>query len=182
MILYIGAYGMTILRLTTSAFMLFLSIVFVSIILRIFITKINIIKTSLIAAGCIILTLGTINVNKVCAKYNYEQYVNKNLKTIDVAAIYQLGDEGIPYIIKLTKDNDETISLQAKEYLAKAYYYDYFDGLNDKTNLKKLKQNQKYKELKYFTIPKKNAYDELYNYIEKNPDFIKIIEILAEGI
>ena len=51
-LLYIDAYGMTVRRVTTSAFMVFLAIVFVSVILRIYIRKINIVKIGLVAAGC----------------------------------------------------------------------------------------------------------------------------------
>ncbi|MBE6786925.1 MAG: DUF4173 domain-containing protein [Ruminococcaceae bacterium] len=174
MVLYINAYGMTVLRLTTSAFMLFLSIVFISIILRIYITKINIIKTALITAGCIILVLGVVNVNSVCAKYNYESYINGKLKTIDVNALYNLGDEGIPYIIKLTKSKDAEILQTSEEYLTQAYLFDYFDNMLDIKDytLKELKQNQRYNGFSYFSLPKSKAYNQLYKFAQENPDFI----------
>jgi len=41
MILYINRFGMTQLRITTSAFMIFLTIVFVSVIIRLFISIIS---------------------------------------------------------------------------------------------------------------------------------------------
>lgn len=174
MVLYINAYGMTVLRLTTSTFMVFLSVVFFSVILRIYFTKINIIKTALITAGCIILILGTVNVNSVCAKYNYESFINKKLSTIDVEALYNLGDEGIPYIIKLTGDKDTSIAKQAEEYLFLAYFCDYFDNMTEIENytVKELKQNQKYKGFSYFSLPKDKAYKELYAFSKQNPDFI----------
>ena len=99
MLLYIDTYGMTVLRLTTSAFMVFLAVVFLSAVLRIYFAKINVVKTALITASCVILLLGTVNVNAVCAKYNYEAYKTQKLKTIDVEALYGLGDEGIPYLL-----------------------------------------------------------------------------------
>ncbi len=173
MVLYISAYGMTVLRLTTSAFMLFLGVVFISVILRIYVTKINIIKTALLAAGLIVLVLGTVNVNAVCARYNYDSYYSGRLKSIDIEAIYELGDEGIPYIVRLAESNDTEISNQAKKYLAKAYINDYFENMPSTKGFEAddLKNNQKDNSFEHFSIPKSAAYDVLYDYIEKNPDF-----------
>ncbi|MBQ8204133.1 MAG: DUF4173 domain-containing protein [Clostridia bacterium] len=173
MVLYIDAYGMTVLRLTTSAFMLFLAITFISAILRIYTTKINIIKTALITAGCITLILGVTNVNAVCAKYNYEAYRLNKLETIDIEAIYDLGDEGIPYIVKLGASKDKDVAIEAQQYLAKAYLYDYFDNMEsaDFFLVEELRENQKDKGFERFSIPKSKAYDMLYKFIEKNPQF-----------
>jgi hypothetical protein len=121
------------------------------------------------------MTLGTINVNSVCAHYNYESYINGRLNTIDISAIYELGDEGIPYIIKLTEHEDIAVSCKAMEYLTEAYLYDYFSDLDtvQDITIDTLSKNQNNKGFKYFSIPKKKAYDELYKFFENNPDFIK---------
>ncbi len=173
MALYIDAYGMTVLRVTTSAFMLFLGIVFIAVILRIYINKINIVKTALIAAGCIVLMLGTANVNAVCAKYNYEAYKSKELKTVDIEALYDLGDEGIPYVVRLACSDNKDDAYEAQEYLLKAYMSDYFDDMYyaEGFGVEELKQNQKHKGFSHFSIPKSRAYSELYKFIESNPEF-----------
>ena len=173
MVLYIGEYGMTVRRVTTSAFMLFLSVVFIAVIFRIYINKINIVKTAMIAAGIIVLVLGTANVNSVCARYNYEAYKEKTLKSIDVEAMYNLGDEGIPYIVRLACSKNKDVSQEAQRYLAEAYLYDYFDDMEtvSKFSVEDLKKNQKHKGFSYFNIPKATAYDELYKLIENNPQF-----------
>jgi len=182
MILYINAYGMTALRLTTSSFMLFLAIVFISVMLRIYISKINIIKTGLIAAGCILLLLGTVNVNYVCAGYNYEAYQNKKLNTIDVEALYQLGDEGIPYIVKLASSNDVIVSSEAQTHLREAYLYDYFDNMENAVSftVDELKENKKTKGVECYMIPKHRAYHSLYEYIEDNPWFALSCQTYSE--
>lgn len=182
MVLYIDAYGMTVPRLTTSAFMLFLGVVFISVILRIYITKINIIKTALIAAGCIVLVLGTANVNAICAKYNYESYKTKKLDTIDIGALYDLGDEGIPYIVKLACSKEEDIAHEAQRYLAEAYLYDYFDDMQyaEDFTVDDLKQNQKIKGFERLSIPKAKAYDKLYEFIENNPRFSSMCQLYFE--
>jgi len=173
MALYIGVYGMTVLRLTTSAFMIFLAVIFISVILRIFLTKINIVKIALIAAGGILLVLGTVNVNAVCAKYNYENYVSGQLDSIDVNALYELGDEGIPYLVKLAGEEKSSVSANAKNYLAEAFVYDYFDGVEKSSDLtvSSLINKEKEKGFESFSIPKMIAYNSLYTFLEENPDF-----------
>lgn len=182
MVLYINAYGMTILRITTSSFMLFLSIVFISVILKIYIKKINIIKTALIAAGCIILVLGTVNVNSVCARYNYENYKSGALKTIDINELYELGYEGIPYIVELCSDENFDIAYEAKSYLANAYLYDYFDNMEEKQNItiEELKNNEKNTGFERFNMPKEKAYKSLYKYIEDDTYFASICKSYLE--
>lgn len=174
MVLYINEYGMTVLRITTSAFMLFLAALVITVILRIYIVKINIVKTALIAAGVVVMLLGVSNVNAVCAKYNYDNFINGKLKSIDVEAMYNLGDEGIPYITQLAYSENGVISREAKECLAQAYIYDYFDGTGydaQDFSIDDLTKNQKDKGFERFSIPKAAAYSELYEYIEKNTDF-----------
>ncbi len=173
MVLYIGTYGMTVLRLTTSAFMVFLAVVFLSVILRIYCTKINIVKTALITAGCVILVLGACNVNAVCAKYNYESYMSGKLDSIDVSALYYLGDEGIPYLTELAYDEEEDVALRAQEYLAEAYIYDYFEDMDDLESftVDMLKQRRRTVGFGHYSIPKAKAYDALYKFLEDNPTF-----------
>ncbi len=173
MVLYIEAYGMTVLRITTSAFMLFLAVVFVSAILRIYITGVNIVKTALATAGSIVLLLGVLNVNAVCARYNYESYIRGRLETVDVYALYSLGDEGIPYVVKLADDSDPNVSFEAKRYLADAYIYDYFEDMQDAEyfTAHDLRKQRKDKGFARFSLPKAEAYESLYEYIEENPDF-----------
>ena len=184
MVLYIDAYGMTVLRITTSAFMLLLAIVFIAVILRIYINKINVVKTALIASGCIILVLGTVNVNHVCAKYNYEAYKSKKLDTIDVEALYNLGDEGIPYVVKIACSKDAQAAQEAQKYLAEAYLYDYFDNMQDAQDftVEDLQKNQKRKGFERFSIPKTNAYDALYKLIENNPQFASRCQSFFEDV
>ncbi len=173
MVLYIDVYGMTVLRLTTSSFMAFLAIVFVSVIGRIYIRCINVVKTALITAGCIVLILGTVNVNAVCAKYNYESYQSGKLETIDVVVINDLGYEGIPYLVKLATDQDDDIALVAKHHLADAYLHGYFEGLEETEGftVNDLKERCIDKEFSQFSIPRMKAYEALYKFIEQNPQF-----------
>ncbi|MBE6729212.1 MAG: DUF4173 domain-containing protein [Ruminococcaceae bacterium] len=173
MVLYIGTFGMTILRLTTSAFMVFLAVVFISVILRIFSTKINIVKTALITASCILTVLGTANVNEVCARYNYESYMTKKLDKIDVSAMNELSDEGIPYLVKLATGEDKEVSKEARLYLADAVYYDYFEALEKDSSAAdaSITITQKHKGFERFSLPRQKALDSLCELIENDRDF-----------
>lgn len=173
MVLYINEYGMTVRRLTTSAFMVFLAVVFISVILRIYIGKINVVKTALLTAGCVVLLLGVVNVNRICAKYNYESYIAGRHKTVDVEALYNLGDEGIPYIVKLADDKKASVKKMAKQYLAVAYLYDYFDGTEamESFTIADLQKMETDREASKFSLPRALAYDSLYSYLEEHPKF-----------
>lgn len=176
MALYIDGYGMTVLRIGTSAFMILLAIVFISVILRIYLSKINVVKTTLITAGIIVILLGTLNINAVCAKYNYQSFKSGKLENIDVQAIYELDDEGVPYLTKLACVKDKEVALSAQRYLRDCYWYDYFDNMENAESFtaEQLKQNRKNDGFEHYSIPKQKAYQELYKFIQKNPDFDKM--------
>ncbi|MBR2937455.1 MAG: DUF4173 domain-containing protein [Oscillospiraceae bacterium] len=177
MVLYIGEYGMTVKRVTTSTFMVFLAVVFISVILRVYLLKINVVKTALITAGCVVLILGAVNVNRVCAEYNYKSYCDGRLDTVDIEALYDLGYEGVAYIVKLTDDKHQPTAKEAKRYLAGAYLRDYFDDMRadgdwrESFTVEDLQKREKNKEFYRFSLPKDKAYDALYTYLEEHPDF-----------
>lgn len=184
MVLYIDTYGMTVKRLTTSAFMVFLSIVFISLAIKVYCRKINIIKTALVTAGIIVLALGTFNVNSICAEYNYQAYVNRRLDKIDITALYELGDEGVPYLTKFAYAKDVGLAEQAQRYLAELYCCEeYFDDMvcPEGFDLEDLKANQKDTSFSKFSLPRKNAYDALYSFFEKNPTFDEISQDYCIG-
>jgi hypothetical protein len=176
MVLYIGVYGMTVKRLTTSAFMVFLSIVFISLALRVYFKKVNVIKIGLATAGVVVLLLGTLNVNSICAEYNYQAYINKKLDTVDITALYELGDEGVPYLTKFACAKDIGLAKHAQYYLAELYCNEeYFDNMDcpEGFDLEHLKANQKDTSFSKFSLPRQRAYDALYTFFEKNPTFDK---------
>ncbi|MDO4608649.1 MAG: DUF4173 domain-containing protein, partial [Clostridia bacterium] len=176
MVLYIDEYGMTVLRLGTSAFMVFLSVLFIALILKVYLSKINIVKTALITSTVIVMLLGTFNINAVCAKYNYESYKNGKLNNIDVYALYDLGDEGVPYLVRLAASKDSSIADSAKNCLAGCYWYDYFDNIENDEHftVKQLKSSRKSTGFERYSIPRERAYAWLYKFATDNPDFDKV--------
>ena len=89
-----------------------------------------------------------------------------------------LGDEGVPYIVKLAeKSKSYTTKNLAKKYLKEYYTEKYFELDNEdiKNGLTKevLDYNKNYKSFKYFSIPKHKAYKALYEYAKNNPKGIR---------
>ncbi len=173
MVLYINAYGMTVLRITTSSFMLFLAVTFMAVILRIYLSNVNIIKTTVVTACIIVLLLGTVNVNAVCARYNYNAYKSGKLDSIDVEAMYNLGDEGVPYLTKLACSKNKEVASKAQDFLVSIYMEDYFVNMHFAKGFdaKQLQKHQRYTGFSYFSAPKNRAYNTLYKFIENNPKF-----------
>ncbi len=119
MILYINIFGMTRLRILTSAFMLFLAVLFIAVILRVYINKISVIKTGIITATLILLVVGFADVDKTVAKYNLYAYNNEYIEDLDVEALGDLGYGAVPtlYEIYNNQDYSRKIRLTAKKEL-----------------------------------------------------------------
>ncbi|MBR2489823.1 MAG: DUF4173 domain-containing protein, partial [Clostridia bacterium] len=172
MVLYIQRFGMTFLRIGTSAFMLFLAVVFISLIFRLFIPRIRVIRTAFITAGIILAILGNLNINSIIAEYNYNAYKNNLLKTIDVSTIYELGDEGVPYLVKLLYAKDGDTAKEAGYYLQQCVisgdYYELESKYENDITVYKIK-DKKYDKISEFGISRNRAYNVLDKYIKENP-------------
>ncbi len=131
MFLYISEYGMTVLRISTSSFMIFLAVVFVVLIIRCFSGKIPVLRIALMAASVVVLTLSFGNIDRFIADYNYNAYKSGTLSSIDVSTISELGYDGVEHLIDLTYDSNASVANQAKtELLAlENRYYALEDGI-----------------------------------------------------
>ena len=109
MVLYINRFGLTRLRLLTSAFMIFLGIVFIVLILRVFITKLPYMRPVVLAAAIIVMLVGFADVDATIARYNIYAYQSGKLSDIDVEELMHLDDSAVPYMIDLLDDQDETV-------------------------------------------------------------------------
>lgn len=172
MFLYIKSFGMTEKRITTSAFMIFLGVTFIALMIKVFVSKIRVFRVALISAATVLTVLGIFNINTVIADYNYTAYKNGSLKSIDVNAIYDLGEEGIPYLVTLADDEDLNVANNAKRLLRAVYtggeYYESFYNENGSYDLGK----KCYKGLEDFSFPKNRAYMLLDEYAKNNPDIL----------
>ncbi len=175
MILYIGQLGMTVLRIGTGTFTVLLAVMFVAVILRLYIPKINVLKISLLTAGVLIAVLGIANLNHTVASYNYTAYKNNRLETIDVSTIEDMGSEGIPYLVALTKDSDPQVAEDAERYLLQQFsngkYYEsdckFIDGEMQYHLQKKL-----YTKPSQYNLSRARAYEALEYFADRHPQVI----------
>jgi len=173
MVLYIDELGMTRLRITTSAFMVFLAVVFVSLMLRIFIPKVAVLKTGVITAAIVLIILGTVNVNHVVASYNFNAYKYERLKSIDVETISELGEEGVPYLIKLTNSKDEDVKNEAISDIRCAIEDMYETDVTTYASQRVYKVGEKrYNSIGQWSIARSRAYKALDGYMKKHPEIL----------
>lgn len=136
---YISLYGLTRLRVLTSAFMIMLAIIFVVIILKLLIAKFKYVKPIIVVCTLTLLSVSMININTVIAEYNYNAYKAGKID-IDVEQIESLGVSGIPVLAKLVDEENYEISFKAKEalyYSASDIYFDAFSSNPEDTVLAK---------------------------------------------
>lgn len=105
MAMYIRAFGLTLLRVYTTWFMILLAVLFVLIIIRQF-NKVFKIFSYLFAAFVILFALLVFtDVDSVISNYNIDRYLDGSLPDVDIDMInYELSDSAVPALLKLTGD------------------------------------------------------------------------------
>lgn len=117
MLMYIGSYGLTRLRVLTEVIMVFLAIATVVVSVWLFVPKLAYMKVLLIVALIIGAAVLWIDVDTVVASYNVSAYQSGQLATIDMDHLAGLGDGAIPHIAKLVDDPDPGVARQAQAIL-----------------------------------------------------------------
>ena len=170
MVMYIDAYALTVSRVFASLFIMWLGILFVGMLIRVFKEKADLLRLGLILALIILSVLGISNINAQIANYNYNKYISGSRK-IDVEYLSELGDEGVPYLYKLTKDKDKGIAHWAKRELS--YKYNIYYELGEKS-LEDIKSYKKFSKLERtwngiseYSLAKSKAYTVLDKYAKE---------------
>lgn len=88
MFMYIKQYGLTILRVYTSLFMILLTVVFISIIISQFRENFNTMKVAVISFCAYLAIFSFVPMDNIIAGYNVKNYLNGNLEEIDTYMIY----------------------------------------------------------------------------------------------
>ena len=107
MVMYIGAYGLTPLRVFTSWFMVLLFFVFTVICIRQF-KKFNSARIIIVGFIAMFLALSFGNVDGVIAKYNISRYEAGRLPTFDIDMVAGLSDAAVPYMYELYLKTDKS--------------------------------------------------------------------------
>ena len=129
MALYVNYYGMTRMRLMVALFILLLALAFLLLLARLFLRSFGYLTPMLAAACVLLLAMSYADVDRTVLRYNIWAYETGRLQTLDVSAFWELGSAKIPYLIELSKSEDETIRNDALEQLAAlAEYPPYYGG------------------------------------------------------
>ena len=117
MLLYVRSFGLTRLRVLTSAFMLYLAAVLITVGLRLFLRRVPAVQIAFAAAAAVLITLNLMNVDGLIARYNIRGYQTHKLDSLDMDTICGLNDGAVPYILELTEDPDPEIAGRARAEL-----------------------------------------------------------------
>ena len=125
MLMYIDNYGLSLLRVYTTWFMLLTGLIFILLVLKQFIPSVKIMRSSV---AVFILMFGLLTFSDVdaqIAKYNVDCYTSGKFNTVDVNMMYNLSDSAVKYVIPLLQSKDNSIANSAREYLDNKFnYYD----------------------------------------------------------
>ena len=132
MLLYIGSYGLTVARVLTEVFMLWLAVTTVVVCLWLFRPRLPYMKVSLILGLALCAALFWADVDAQVARYNVRAYQSGQLETVDVEYLSRLSSGAVPYLEALTRDRDPDVAREAREELAayRLYQYDDLRGWN----------------------------------------------------
>ena len=117
MVLYMGSFGLTRLRLTTSVFMVFLGLVVLAVGLRLFVKRLPVVQLAVALGAVILIGLSVANVDGIVARYNVDAWKSGKLDSLDVQMICRLGDGAVPVLTELADCGDEAVAKKARQAL-----------------------------------------------------------------
>ena len=117
MVLYIGSYGLTRLRVLTEVFMVWLAGTTVAVCVWLFRPKLPYMKCAMVLALALCAVLMWADVDSQVAKYNVRAYQSGKLETVDVWYLRWLNDSAVPYIEELLDDADKEVANKARVVL-----------------------------------------------------------------
>lgn len=121
MILYMRLYGLTVKRLTVSATLILLAVIFVTILLRRFLPRFRSLPVVLAAALILFGIPAFADPHRVVAEYNVWAWEEGYLSTIDTELFYDLSDAAIPALIRVYESENAEASDRAKTVLRNIY-------------------------------------------------------------
>ena len=117
MIMYIGSFGLTRLRVLTMVIMVFLGITTALICVWLYVPKLQYMKSVMLVALAIGAAVLWVDVDTQVAKYNVDHYLSGDLKTVDTAYLATLGPGAVEYVEKLTDCDDPIVRTMATAHL-----------------------------------------------------------------
>lgn len=123
MLLYIGGYGLTRLRVLTQVIMVFLALVTVLVMIWLFKPSFRYMQTVVVAALAICAAVSWADVDTQVANYNVDAYLSGKLEAVDVAHLSGLGDGALPALHRLALEAEEkSVADKAAHVLRMRYH------------------------------------------------------------
>ena len=119
MLLYIGMYGFTPLRVMTSWFMILLALIFILVTVKQIKPAFNAVGISFAAAVVMFAVLCLSDLDARVVQANVWLYQTGQLETCDTNAFSDLSDSAMPYVIPLLSDSDPETAADARNLLEK---------------------------------------------------------------
>ena len=131
MLLYINRFGLTPKRVYASWFMIVLALIFILVIIKQFVRRFRIVPSALIISVAMFSVVALGGTEEFIAKYNVDRFIKGTLETVDVSAIEDLGDSGVPQLVRLAKHLDKkngtSIKQSVKDFDLEMYDF-YYSG------------------------------------------------------
>ena len=117
MIMYIGSYGLTRLRVLTMVIMVFLGITTALICVWLYLPKLQYMKSVMLVALAMGAAVLWVDVDTQVAKYNVDHYLSGELETVDVAYLAELGPGAVAHMERLTDCDNAIVRTMATAHL-----------------------------------------------------------------
>lgn len=117
MLLYIGSYGLTRLRVLTQVIMLWLGLTTVLITIRLHVFRFPYMKAVVLTALVLGALVFWLDVNTVVAEYNVHAYLTGQLRNVDVSHLDRLGSPAVPALIRLAEEGRGIQAQMARDVL-----------------------------------------------------------------
>ena len=121
MVMYIGSYGLTRLRVLTMVIMVFLGITTALVALWLYLPKLQYMKAVMLVALALGAAVLWLDVDTQVAKYNVEHYLSGDLATVDMEHLGSLGSGAVPYLELLAQSDQVLIRANARYHLGQWY-------------------------------------------------------------
>ena len=171
--IYIQNLGMTVRRVGAGAAMLCMAALFVALLLKCYLPRVRILPVALVVGALTLSVLGVGNLNRVAAKYNYEGYRSGRYESVDCNYLYDLGDEAVPYLVKLAEEGYP--GADANLFCAAANLYrdlwDYEPPVSAKAE-KAETGPRSYAKPSQYSVARAEAYRALDDFLAAHPDWL----------
>lgn len=129
MLLYIGGYGMTRMRVLTMVIMIFLGFATAVVCVWLFAPKVPYMKILVISALVIGAAVLWTDVDSVVAGYNVDAYLTGKLETVDVDHLSGLGSGAVPHLDRLAAEAKASLVREQAENVLRGWWIGNADDL-----------------------------------------------------